>query len=102
MPWLFLLMIDDIDIANTDMWKFVDDTTMSECVERGNASTIQNAVTEFSDQAHTNKFQLNEAKCKELRISFARTNPRFDPVIVNEKPLEIVEHVKLLGLNIWA
>ena len=72
------------------MWKFVDDTTMPECVERGNATTIQNAVTEFSDKAHANKFQMNEAKCKELRISFARTNPQFDPVTVNEKPLEIV------------
>lgn len=99
-PWLFLLLIDDIDVTNTDMWKFVDDTTMSECVERDNASTIQNAVTEFSDKAHANKFQMNETKCKELRISFAKTNPQFEPVMVNEKPLEIVQHVKLLGLNI--
>jgi hypothetical protein len=43
---------------------------------------------------------MNEAKCKELRISFARTNPQFDPVMVNDKPLEIVQHAKLLGLNI--
>ena len=71
-------------------------------VERGNVSTIQNAVTEFSDKAHANKFQMNEAKCKELRISisFTRTNPQFDPVMVNDKPLEIVQHAKLLGLNI--
>jgi hypothetical protein len=39
---------------------------------------------------------MNEAKCKELRISFA--NPQFDPVMVNE--MEIVQHAKLLGLNI--
>ena len=65
-------MIDDIDVSITDMWNFVDDTTMSECVERGNASTIQNAVTEFSDKAHANKFQMNEAKCKELRISLKK------------------------------
>ena len=45
-------------------------------------------------------FQMNEAKCKELRVSFARTNPQFDPVMVNEKPLEIVQHAKPLGLNI--
>ena len=33
-PKLFLLMIDDIDVTNTDTWKFVDDTTMAdlECV----------------------------------------------------------------------
>ena len=75
-------------------------TVLPSFLERGNASTIQNAVTEFSNKAHANKFQMNEAKCKELRISFARTNPQFDPVMINEKPLEIVQHAKLLGLNI--
>ena len=31
-PWLFLLMIDDIDVTDSDLWKYVDDTTMAECV----------------------------------------------------------------------
>ena len=99
-PWLFLLMIDDIDVTSTDTWKFVDDTTMAECVERDGVSTIQNAVTEFSEKALANKFQLNESKCKELRVSFAKTDPQFEQVIVNDKPLEIVQHAKLLGLNL--
>ena len=45
-------------------------------------------------------FQLNEAKCKELRISFTRSDPNFAPVVVNEKPVEAVSSVKLLGVNI--
>ena len=63
---------------------------------------IQNAATEFSDKACANKFQLREAKCEELRISFAITDSQFEPVVVNDKPLEIVQHVKLLGLNLLS
>ena len=99
-PWLFLLMIDDIDVADTDLWKFVDDTTMAECVERNEESKIQIALTELTEKAHAHKFQLNEAKCKELRITFAKTDPQFDPILVNDKLLETVSTAKLLGLNI--
>ena len=37
---------------------------------------------------------------KELRISFARNEPEFDPICVNCQTLETVRSVKLLGLNI--
>ena len=39
-PWLFVLMIDDIDTTNTDLWKYVDDTTAAEMVEKGETSKI--------------------------------------------------------------
>ena len=26
-PWLFLIMINDLSVANTNIWKYVDDTT---------------------------------------------------------------------------
>ena len=45
-------------------------------------------------------FQLNERKCKEHKISFARNEPEFDPIWVNRQTLETVNSVKLLGLNI--
>ena len=43
---------------------------------------------------------LNSDKCKELRISFARNQTEFSPVIVNGKGLEVVQHAKLLGVTI--
>ena len=30
-PWLFILMIDDINTSNTELWKYVDDTTCTVC-----------------------------------------------------------------------
>ena len=99
-PWLFVLMIDDIGVTNTDLWKYVDDTTIAETVHKNGTSNIQEAVFELATKSHQNKFQLNKAKCKELRISFAKSSVNFNPITINEKPIELVSSVKLLGLNI--
>ena len=41
-PWLFLLMINDLKIT---AWKYVDDTTVSEVVKKGDTSKAQDAVS---------------------------------------------------------
>ena len=92
---VFTIMIHDIDIVNTGLWKFVDDTTMEECVERNEESKIQVAVKELIEKAKAHKFQLNESKYKELRITFAKIDPQFTPILVNEQPLETVSTAKL-------
>ena len=43
---------------------------------------------------------LNADKCKELRISFAKEQRVFDPVITVGKEVELVISTKLLGLAI--
>jgi hypothetical protein len=70
-PWLFVLMIDDIEVTNSNLWKYVDDTTMDELIEKNQGSNIQSSVTELEAKSQHNKFQLNKSKCKELRISFS-------------------------------
>ena len=57
-------------------------------------------VDDLAIQARDDGFQLNERKCKERKISFARNEPEFDPTWVNRQTLETVNNVKLLGLNI--
>ena len=42
----------------------------------------------------------NNNKCKELRISFAKQEAEFDPIVVNGKALECVQSAKLLGVTI--
>ena len=58
-PWLFLVMINDLDTP-VDMWKYVDDTSCSEIVTKGNKSKLQEAVDDLSRQASLDGFQLNE------------------------------------------
>ena len=61
-------------------------------------SNIQTAVDTLARCSRKDKFQLNESKCKELRISFSTKNTAFDPVVINDKPIEIVSNAKILGL----
>ena len=77
------------------MWKYVDDTTISEVIAKGQESCILQKVDDLAIQARDDGFQLNERKCKELRISFAKNEPEF-----NRQTLETVNSVKLLGLNL--
>ena len=58
------------------------------------------SVEELIAKSNQNKFQLNESKCKELRISFAKSTADFAPIVINGKATEVVSTVKLLGLNI--
>ena len=67
-------MINDVDlnVGEADMWKCVDDTTISEVVDKGQESCVQEVVDDLATQASDDGFQLNKRKCKELRISFPR------------------------------
>ena len=50
------------------LWKFVDDTTASEVVPKGNTSNAQSIVNQVIEWSRANRVQLNPDKCKELRI----------------------------------
>ena len=70
--WLFLGMINDLTMSNTlsSIWKFADDTTVSEIVPKFGASTLQDTIHVVLRWSNDNSFKLNSLKCKELRIDF--------------------------------
>ena len=74
-PWLFLIMINDLSVADTTLWKYVR-------------------------QSEADGFQLNESKCNELRISFSSSPRTVDPITINDKQIEVVSSAKLLGVLI--
>ena len=92
--------MNDIEIATFNNWKYVDDTTMSEFVDKGEMSYIQHEVDEFTAQAQTHKLQFNEGKCKELRIGFSFNPTQFDPILINNNPVDVVDYAKILGLTV--
>ena len=63
-------------------------------------SGSQSKYDELVEKSKENIFQLNEAKCKELRISFAKHSVDLDPILINGEAINVVHTVKLLGLNI--
>ena len=82
------------------MWKYVNDTTVAEVIRKKEPSKLQATVDEVARLVAQNKFQLNKTKCKELRISFSRSELEVDPILINGKKLEQVEDAKILGLHL--
>ena len=99
-PWLSLIMINDLVVENARLWKYVDDTTISETVAKGELSNAQRHTDKVIQWSLENRVQLNNEKCKEMRISFSKFQQEFEPILINGDALEVVENVKLLGLNI--
>ena len=82
-PWLFLIMINDLEISSADgNVIFVDDTTSFEIVEKDKSSSMQLTADEASAWSNVNMFQIQPKKCKELRISLKKN----------------LEHMKILPL----
>ena len=99
-PWLFIIMINDLDIPGFELWKYVDDSTISEAILKGQVSNIQSAVDIFASRAASDKFQLNKTKCKEMRICFSTNGtPNLNPIVINDKQIDVVSHAKILGVN---
>ena len=96
------MIINDLDVKTPHLWKFVDDTTVSEVFPKGNTSKAQSIVNQVIEWTHVNRVQLNPDKCKELRISFARNPVELDAVVIDRKEVEVVSNAKLLGLTISA
>ena len=102
-PWLFLIMINDLSISGDpfDMWKYVDDTTVSELIAKNkDLSDAQSAVDQVSEWSKRNMLQLNRKKCKELLITFSRSRNLPSPVNVEGSTIIPVSKVKLLGVTI--
>ena len=99
-PWLFVIIINDLSILDALLWKYVDDTTVSEIIPKGQSSSAQEYVNSVADWSIDNRFQLNIDKCKEIRISFSKNNADLPPLFINGQELEVVQNAKLLGVTI--
>ena len=94
-PWLFLIMINDLVVKNARLWKYVDDTTISETVAKEELiiSNAQRIVLKI-------EWCNGQKQSPEMRISFTKSQQEFEPILINGDALEVVDSVKLLGLNI--
>ena len=61
-PRSFLIMINDLRVANTNIWMYVDDTTLAECVEKNGTSSMQSRVDEFVTESRADGFQFCELR----------------------------------------
>ena len=94
-------MINDLETPSAlfGMWKYMDNTTLSEKVPKRQQSRAQEAVDHVSNWSLENIFQLNLEKTKELTSSFRRSLEHFDPVTVDGTQIQATTSSKLLGLG---
>ena len=93
-------MINDHVVESARLWKYVDDTTISKTVAKGELSNVQSATDRVVQWSLENRVHLNTDDCKEMRISFTKSQREFEPILINGDALEVVDSVKFLGLNI--
>ena len=95
-------MINDLKLPGKSfsMWKFANDTTVSEVVPNSGESSLQEAVNHISSWSHSNLFQLNPTKCKELVVCFKKTPPSQGPIKIYGVQFERVSSANVLGVTI--
>lgn len=84
-PLLFLIMINDLASNHRDRWKYVDDTSLSETIEKCGQSNMQAIIDEIDEWCTENDMVLNHSKCKDLIISFANTMPNFQRLFIKDQ-----------------
>jgi hypothetical protein len=97
-PWLFLVTINDLTLQN-EMGIFVDDTSVSEVIGKDQTGDLQNQMGILANSISSDKFQLNESKCKELRICFGSYINDFQPITINNITLDIVQNTIFIAYS---
>ena len=83
------------------MYKYVDDSTIFEIYSGNVISTIQQSIDDVVKWTDDNDTRLNCDECKEMIVDFSRNQGQSSDVqdiFINEKTLEKVSHIKMLGV----
>ena len=97
----FTTMIDDLK-AQHPVSKYVDDSTPYEILKCNETSTLQQSIDTICEWSKQNDMRLNGKKTHEMTICFKRNPPEFDPITIEEEPVDSVTCAKLVGLLIQA
>ena len=99
-PVLFIIVIDDLDVDDVDVLKFMDDTTVTEVVGKASDSKMQRHLHQVELWSRENYMILNPRKTKEICINFRHTpNP---PLLKtsDDHEIERVASSKHLGVTV--
>ena len=64
-PLIFIILIDDLRLR-LRTYKYLDDTTISETVEKDTASSMRQAADELIEWSENNRMNINCRKTKEM------------------------------------
>ena len=81
-PELFRHMVSDLHTKVKSI-KYVDDTTLTEIVHKGETSKMQGALEEIHQWSLVNNLHLNLLKTKEILIDFRKNKVPISPLQIN-------------------
>ena len=101
-PRNFIMYINDFTTP-APIYKYVDDSTIFEICSGNVVSTIQQSIDDVVKWTDDNDMRLNCDKCKEMIVDFSRNQGQSSDaqdICINEKTLEKVSHIKMLGVTV--
>jgi hypothetical protein len=111
-PGIFTVMVNDAAETTPDRWKFVDDLTLAEITSNTetNKTTkaktntdrqkLQNHLDALDDWCKVNDMLPKPSKCHVMHVNFLKNPVQFPQLSLGGEVLQVVEHMKLLGLEI--
>ena len=76
-------MVNDLVVDHDRRWKFVDDTSVSEVINKNNEmGKMQSLVNVINTWCMKNDMKLNQTKWKDMIISFALEHPKLAKSLV--------------------
>jgi len=97
-PIIFIILIDALQLQ-CFTHKFIDDTTLSEILRRGQSNGMNEVVEELVKWTEANKMKLNCKKTKEIVLGPLQKDPP-PQLVVDNHAVERVTSFKLLGIHI--
>ena len=84
-----------------DIWKYVDDSIMSDTIRKGQVSNIQTAVDIFATRAASVKLQYwVRRSARKWGIFGKNRTPDLKLNVINDTQIDVVSYAKILGVNI--
>ncbi len=95
----FVVYVSRMELLR-DIWthKYIDDTTLSEAIATSQDSKLQEAANLVQSWSVDNMMRINPIKTKEMLIHFRLKPLDLTPIVLDNKEVEQVEVMKLLGL----
>jgi hypothetical protein len=86
-----LIMVNDLKL-DTDLVKFIDDSTTWEVLHRDSQSNLPSAVKACEEWTCDNNMKLNASKTKEMRVNFSSSSPSYSPIVINNQTCTYSQH----------
>ena len=97
-PKLFVILINGDKCNFVTNLKFVDDKTLVHSYSGDPTKTLQEALNIELEGTIKDKMIINESKCHAFTINFSKNNTSPQNLKLNDKVIEPVDKIKLLGV----